>query len=217
MYKRFFDFLTNEFKDLPITNEVNDFKEELIGSLMDKAEELNKKGNNTEDEIFEKCINSIDGYQETLKELRGKPLVLRDVRKAAQYVLGAIIYFLILASVFLAVSFSMDNWSRTWLIMVEGSFLFVIIVLLYLLINNIINKKTALARTNLPFILSLLIIGAYLPLSFFYLSWSKSWLLFLSLPILIVLGDMILAGISKHKKCVMVELLFIIMFICIVC
>ena len=76
MLSRFQSFLKEEFKGLPNTDEVTDFKDELLGNLMDKAEELKAK-DLSEDEIFQQCVQSIDGYKETLKELKGKPALVK--------------------------------------------------------------------------------------------------------------------------------------------
>lgn len=52
MYERFEEYLSKEFKGLPKTKAVNDFKEELLGNLVEKAEELKAKGKATKIRFF---------------------------------------------------------------------------------------------------------------------------------------------------------------------
>ena len=44
MYERFEEYLSKEFKGLPKTKAVNDFKEELLGNLVRKSRGIKGKG-----------------------------------------------------------------------------------------------------------------------------------------------------------------------------
>src|SRR5690554_1608898 len=129
MINRFQSFLTEKFKGLPYTKDVIDFKEELLGFLMEKAEDLKGKEGMNQDEIFNECVESIVGYEQTLKELKGKPQIVREAKKAAKSFIYILMYFALVIGVYLAVSFVTEAWSLSWLIIAEGAFLLLIYLL----------------------------------------------------------------------------------------
>ncbi|MFW5780060.1 MAG: hypothetical protein ACOCWI_01230 [Bacillota bacterium] len=205
MLNRFQSFLREEFKGLPNTKEVSDFKDELLGNLMEKAEELKLKKSMSEDEIYEKCIKSISGFEETLKELKGKPVVVRDVKKVANNLLYVMMYFILLVGVYLAVSFTSNRWGVSWLIIVEGAFLFVATMLIVIAIKAFGQKKYTLARAVSMPVSLIIVTGVFLAVSMLMNIWATSWILFLFLPVFIIAIDIMIAAFAGKNKIIIPE------------
>lgn len=198
MFDRFNDYLSKEFKGLPKSREVSDFKDELLGTLMEKAEELKNTGRSVQ-EIFELCISSINGYKDTLKVMRSKPILKKEVANAARTVLYFSVYMLVLIGVFLAVSFITGRWGRTWLIVVEGAFAGLIVLLMLNAAKGLRNNKTFLPRLSLLTAVSIATVGMFLGVSFILGIWAKSWLIMLFLPVFLLNANLIFAAAIKRK------------------
>ncbi|HHU43500.1 MAG: hypothetical protein QM214_07190 [Bacillota bacterium] len=212
MLSRFQSFLKEEFKGLPNTDEVTDFKDELLGNLMDKAEELKAK-DLSEDEIFQQCVQSIDGYKETLKELKGKPALVRSAKKAANSLLYALMYFTLVIGAYLAVSFVTEEWRLTWLIIVEGAFLFTVGLLGSLSVKAFAKKKYLHSRALAVPISAILVTGVFLAVSMLMDLWKISWIAYLFLPILIIIVDLIIGAFSRPNKIIVPESIALIMLL----
>lgn len=198
MFDKFNEYLSQEFKGLPKSREVNDFKDELLGALMEKAEELKPSGMSSQ-EIFELCIGSINGFKDTLKAMKSKPILKKEVANAAQTVMYFSVYLLLLIGVFLAVSFITGRWGRTWLIIVEGAFAGIIVLQLLSAAKGLRKNKNVLPRLSLLSAVSLATVGMFLGISFMLGIWAKSWLIMLFLPVFLMLADLIIA-ITTNKK-----------------
>lgn len=198
MFDRFNDYLSKEFKGLPKSREVNDFKDELLGTLMEKAEELKNTGKSIQ-EIFELCISSINGFKDTLKAMKSKPIIKKEVASAAKTLLIFSVYLLVLVGAFLAVSFVTGRWGITWLIIVEGVFAGLIVLLLGSAGKGLSRNKTVLPRLSLLSSVAIATVGMYLGVSFWLGIWSKSWIIMLFLPVFLLLADLIIAAAMKKK------------------
>ncbi|MDD4316288.1 MAG: hypothetical protein PHC84_03905 [Clostridia bacterium] len=199
MFKRFSEYLSKEFRGLPNSAEVTDFREELLGSLMEKSEELKAAGDTDDNSVFNKCISSINGFQDTLKVMRSKPIIKKEVAKAAKTVMYFSVYMLVLVGVFLAVSFVTGNWGKSWLIIVEGCFVGLIILQMLSAAKGLASGKIILPRLALFSSVSLATLGMFLGVSFLMGIWAKSWIIMLFLPVFILLTDIIIAAVT-HKK-----------------
>lgn len=210
MYNRFNSYLTNEFRGLPKSKEVMDFKEELVGNLMARYEELSIKNEASEDDIFKDCINSINGFKDTLKVIRGNPIIIKDAKKVVNALLFTMLYFLIVVGIYLTISFITEEWSKSWLIIVGGSFVFFITINLFLANKAFVKKKFGLMRFSLCMALFLIVVAVYLGISFYNGMWSKTWLVMLWLPVAMLLMDIIVATVLKYRKTALGETLAIV-------
>lgn len=194
MYKRFLKYLDKDFKFVPNTVEVQEFKEELLGTLMDRDNELRQQGNKTDDEIFDECIKSIDGYKDTLKLFKGNPKVTEAVKKVSYVSLVSLCYFLVLVAAFLVVSFAVKNvWRWSWIIVVDGALLFSLVLLIKSADKFVKMGKTLPFRLCIPFIVFITAVICFLTISVFTGLWGKVWIAFLLAVPASFLAD-ILAG-----------------------
>lgn len=215
MYKRFQNYLNNEFKGYPETKEVKDFKDELLGNLVDRAEGYKSSGIMDEDKIFEMCVCSINGFKDTLKVMKSKPILIKGAKTAANLFLYFVIYLIALAGVYLAVSFTIGNWNKTWLILAITNILACMLILIYLCRKAIKNQKFIVARLlSLP-VPILFTVAIFLLLSVLYTAWGTAWVLFLSLPATVILADLITASIIGTNRIIIFEIMAVIIFLCV--
>lgn len=102
--ERFKTYLRSLFKLVPPTKEAAELREAMLGDLMSRAMDLKESGGLTDDEIYEKCIESIGDYQPMLNELRMKPLesvrsplFQRGLLSVLTITLFAVVLYLVLA------------------------------------------------------------------------------------------------------------------------
>lgn len=216
MYKRFEAFLNAEFKGLPKTKEVIDFRDELLGTLIERAEDYKNNGISDEDKIYEMCIVSINGFKGILKELRGKPILIKEAKKAANIFLYFAIYLFIVAGAYLGVSFTLGNWDKTWLVFIASNFPAIIIMLSFLADKSYKKGRFLLGRAFILPISILLVVGVYLFVSVLLNMWSTSWLILLGIFPLVLLTDIIAALFGGRNRFLIFELIAIITLISVI-
>lgn len=101
--ERFKAYLDKQFRLVPPSKEAAELREAMLGDLMSRAMDLKEAGHLTDDEIYNKCIDSLGDYTYMLNELRLKPLdtvkspgFQRSVLLALTVVLFAVVLYLIL-------------------------------------------------------------------------------------------------------------------------
>ena len=102
--ERFKTYLRSLFKLVPPTKEAAELREAMLGDLMSRAMDLKESGNLSDDEIYDKCIESLGDYQPMLNELRMKPLesvkspvFQRGLLSILTVALFAVVLYLVLA------------------------------------------------------------------------------------------------------------------------
>lgn len=101
--ERFKAYLDKQFRLVPMSKEAAELRESMLGDLMSRAMDLKEAGHLTDDEIYDKCIESLGDYTNMLNELRLKPLdtvksprFQRGVLASLSIVLFAVVLYLIL-------------------------------------------------------------------------------------------------------------------------
>ncbi len=206
MLQRFRAFLELAFRELVPTKESEDYKAELLGILMDRADEMKKSGVNDEDEIYKHCIDQLGDFKENFVNFKkAAPItpekVKRAVKKTAQCALWSGLYMLVIVAIFLIVSFTAGPWSKTWLIPVCGALVGLVAVFVYACVVAVKEKRYLRLRFNAALAIILSLIVTYLCYS--VLSpvkvWHISWLLFLFIPIIVSGIDLVIAIITESK------------------
>ncbi len=209
MINKFKRYLEKEFRAIAPTQEAMDYREEILGTLLDKANELRVKGMTDEDLIFEVCIESLGDFSATLVEFESRREQLKKkamgVGAVILSVLGAV---LLLTIGYLAVSFVTKAWDKTWVIEVSG-------VLLGVIGGSILlMAKLGKAKKYLPLRLvamvaeTLIVVIAYLNV----IVWTNinySYFAFVALPIVLALVDMIISYLSGSKLTILSAIVFI--------
>lgn len=211
MLQRFRAFLELEFRELQPTKESEDYKAELLGVLMDCADEMKKNGETDEDKIYNESIARLGDFKANFSDFKTVPAVKKHLRSSLNFLLWAVVYVLIFTAAFLIVGFTAAPWSKAWLILVCGVLAGIMGVSIYLAVVSSRKKRFIVTRifSAVTSVLGVLII--YLCFSVLYPNaWSVSWLLFLFLPIILPGVDLILAIATESKTLILDLLVFII-------
>lgn len=215
LFNRFREYLDKQFKSVPDSKEANDFREELLSNLMSRAMELKEDKSLTEDQIYQKCIDSLGDYSEALRKLSGNPIdTLRD-KRLWRDVMFALTFALISVIVYIAVSFVTKKWGLTAIIVFPS-----MAGIMYIFFTaKILASSTALKRHALTG----LILSSYAVLitlaAFFVLAFAgsvkigprKAWVVFTYIPFWVSAASAITFAVFRKKK---VPLIIIVLGAC---
>ena len=210
MYQRFRAYLEIAFRGLSPTQESEEYKAELLGTLMDRAEAMKNDGETDEDVIYESCIDQLGDFKANFANFKSLPNVKEVVKRTLSIAGIAAIYMLLLVAIFLTVSFTVGPWSKTWLILVCGALVGIIAGLIILCILSAQRKYIATMRFLIAVVLTLGIVVTYLMYSVLSANvWGISWLLFLFLPIILSGVDLVVCLVMNVRKLTLPVIVFI--------
>lgn len=159
LYNRFREYLNKQFRNMPDSREVNDFREELLGNLMSRAMELKEDKSLTEDEIFAKCIESLGDYSDTMRKLSGNPInALRD-KRLHRDVLYGLTFALLCVIGYIVSAFLTERWGLLAICIFPamGVILYLYFTVKAVLHNSVTNRhgKTGLILTTYTVLITL--------------------------------------------------------------
>lgn len=138
----FTDYAEKALKKLPNTKSAYLYKQEIIARMTARANELVESGLSDNNVINELIINEFsDIEKEYYERLKKKKKQAKAKNKGSLAVLGIIGYILILVGAFLGVSFFTGSWDKTWLIIVVGVLVAVIVALAVACLAAFAKKK----------------------------------------------------------------------------
>lgn len=190
MLERFKAHLDKDFsKYQHRTAEVDDLYEELLGMFMDKAEALKSSGL-TEDEIFEKCVNDVGDYRETLNAI-GKSHRLTFFQVLKTVLVWTFAWYAVVILGYLITSFATRGWSWSWLIIVSAVAVWLVVMDIYIV--NVCKKADLKHFVRF----GTAVLAILLDLCVFFLfagitgAWKIAWLIPTAIPFLISAVDAI--------------------------
>lgn len=177
MLNKFNKHLNKIFSSYKKNNKIMEFKEELLGSLMDRYNEFKEEGLSDE-ESYDKSLIILDGIKDTIATLEEE--YREDIPKknnTSRYLLASAAYWIIIVLAFFALTFT--DLSKTWLVFIAGALLYGIFVSLILF--SISKKKgmNILSRTNIFSTIMCIITAVYLIWSILSDKWVYSWIIFI--------------------------------------
>lgn len=206
MINKFKKFLEDEFRSIAPTEQAMDYREEILGTLLDRAQEYRIKGMEDDEMIYNLCIESLGDFRATLQDFeQRRELVKKKAAKNTAISLAVIGSVLLLTIVFLAVSFVTGAWGKTWLIEVCGILLFAIAGLIIPMPKLMQQGKTTLLKLIISGIVTLITVIIYLIL-LIMTNVNSSWLVFVAMPIAI-LGAIVVVSLFTNSKAVIGELM----------
>ena len=211
MEKRFQIYLDKKFSKLPKTKDVKDFREELLGNLLDKAKEYEDKGL-SEQEIYEQCIDSLGDYSESLRQLyKGKiiDILKSDIQKYLLYIAS---YFLFTIIVYLGISLITKGWSWSWLIVVASTGIFLAVIIGISYQRAYALKKIGSSQLLVHTITFCSVGVVYFGLSFAF-SFNKTWVIWVFLPAIMITVNTLFAKFKFNRKISLPMILIDIIFI----
>ncbi|MEG1647074.1 MAG: hypothetical protein RR374_06890 [Clostridia bacterium] len=201
MINKFKKYLEAEFRSIAPTKEAMEYREEVLGNLLDKAQELKIKGMKDEDLIYDLCIESLGDFKSTLKNFESKRLmVTKAAKKASTLVVGLIALVFFVTLTYLVVSLATGAWSKTWLLMVGGIFGIIVAGFGAVIVPKALNSKKYFAmRFGLQVSLTLILVFLYLVILMMFPQIEMSWTIFLFLPIILIGADTLFAFAINSK------------------
>lgn len=207
MIDRFNKQLNKIFGSYKKIDKIMELREEMLGALMDRYDELKSQGLSDE-ESFTKSLEILDGITDTidiLEEENTQPIPQDPISK---YFLPALAYWLVLIVVFLGVSLGTGRWDVTWMIVVGGALLFGAVVGGVLFKVSREKGMKLLSRSNLLIASMFITTAAYLVWSFATSNWQYTWVTFLLGVMIWYAIDMI---VRKNNKGIQVKVLDVIL------
>ncbi len=127
----FLEYIESSFKNMKETESLYKYKQKLIAEMTDRANELVATGLR-DDKIIAQIImgeypDLVSAYQ---REQNTKKKKGNFLQRSALAIVGIICFVFGLVVTFLAVSFATGAWSRTWLILVGGIFIALIVAMI---------------------------------------------------------------------------------------
>lgn len=199
MIERFNKHLNRVFSSYKKNDKIMEFKEELLGSLMDRFNELKAEGLSDE-ESYVKSLQILEGIKDTIKTLEDDYSIKTEPKIVNKYLLPALSYWLVVIIVYLGISFTqVMPWSRSWTIVVAGALLFAII-LSAILFKITKEKGMKLAsRFNILTGIMLLSTVIFLAWSFITKQWHLSWITYVAGIMVWYLIDIFMRMKGKKK------------------
>ncbi len=132
----FVNYIEASLKDIKFSADLHKFKRKTLDEMKVRASEVRNRGINDEKVIEELIIseynNLPDDYVLFAKNEKQKRTTKRRV---VTNTVGSIIYILTLLTVYLYISFSTQNWEKTWVLMVGGVLLWTVYLLMLFIVR----------------------------------------------------------------------------------
>lgn len=178
MLGKFKKYLDKVFLFCPKTVKVLDFKEELLGVLMDKFAELTSSGM-SEEEAYKQCIKSVDDYSDTIRALeKDKPAEMTR-SQISLILIASIAYLFATLIIYFTASYASGKWGVTWITFILA--LVVYLIGIFVGVYVIAKRKSSyfVIRSIILILCSLITTLVYLGVSFSTEKWSLTWIAYL--------------------------------------
>ena len=200
--ERFKTYLRSLFKLVPPTKEAAELREAMLGDLMSRAMDLKESGNLSDDEIYDKCIESLGDYQPMLNELRMKPLESVKSPVFQRGLLSILTVALFAVVLYLVLAVSIPGF---WGVGAYTIFPIAAVGILVIATATPLQRAFKLKRPFIAFgILSTY--SAILCLGLFFILWlgagispGKTWVSFTYIPFLLAVSVAIATKVAKKS------------------
>ena len=187
MIDRFKRYLEREFRAIKPTKAAYEKREEMLTQLLEKEQDLKIKGMTDDDLIYDMCIDSLGDVRQNLIDFENRSKKVKTAKR--NVLLGLIIsvaFVVIIVAAYLITSFALGNaWGKTWLIIVGGIFFGAACVSTLGAVLLMKKKKYLIAQLFLDLDIVLLTVFVFLVLQILF-GFSKSWLAFLVMPVILI-------------------------------
>ncbi|MEG2450265.1 MAG: hypothetical protein RSB09_00880 [Clostridia bacterium] len=201
MKERFKRYLEREFRAIPPTEAAMEYRQKTLAKMLDRAQELRIKGIVDEELIYDMVIDELGDFRTSLMEFSNKVNKNGQRKRQAVFFISFIVAaFLALVTAYLIVSFAVPGiWGKSWLILVGGIFVGIIIVCLAFVALGITKKRFIVSRVALIVAEVLASVFIYLILEILF-KVQYDWLTFLGMVIVLVGSDAFMAMFFKSKS-----------------
>lgn len=198
MKNKFKKFLEEQFRTIPPTKNAMEYRKRMLHKLMIRAQELQIKGIDDENLIYNICIEELGDFNKTLVEFQNQQIKTHETKRQVILAISvAIAVVFLLVVTYLIVGGVTSIWHPTWLIPLGGIFAGITITSgLYIFNKN--KKNKILKRFFLALDTTLITVFLFLLLQV-GLNINGSWQAFLVLPMLLFGIDTLVSFIYKSK------------------
>ena len=187
MIDRFKRYLEREFRAIKPTKAAYEKREEMLTQLLEKEQDLRIKGMTDDDLIYDMCIDSLGDVRQNLIDFENRSKKAKTAKR--NVLLGLVIsvaFVVIIVAAYLITSLALGNaWGKTWLIIVGGIFFGAACVSTLGAVLLMKKKKYLIAQLFLDLDIVLLTVFVFLVLQILF-GFSKSWLAFLVMPVILI-------------------------------
>lgn len=198
MKDKFKNYLVDKFKQIAPTKNAMEYRNKMLHSLLDRAQELQIKGITDKDLIYNICIEELGDFDKTLNEFENEQIKTKETARKT-VVLSAIYIatMLLLVTTYLIVGGVTKIWHPTWLIIVGGAFILINVASGFIVFSKN-SIKPIVKRLIVAVNISLITVFLFLLLQL-AINLNGSWQAFLILPMLLFAVDTIISFITKSK------------------
>lgn len=216
LYERFKAFLNKAFKLVPKSDEAQALRDEMLDSLMSKANEYAGMGVD-DDIVFERCVEALGDYASAINSLKRHPInVIRDPRFQRRVLLKVSVA-LFAVTVYLIFSAVFNLWGTLALIIFPT-----LVAGLYIWSTaEVLHRNFKLKRHSTT---SLILCGyaVILITALFFIIWAVcgvsakfAWVVFPYIPVLCSVITMIVRRVLRKKKIYFFSWCVLIMSLCV--
>lgn len=179
MLNKFKRYLNRVLLFCPKTKQVQDFKEELLGILMDRYNECIAEGK-SQDESYKECIESIGDYRETIAEMEKELEKQKNTNKQSiVFTIITLVYVVAVTLGYILYSVLADAWNISWLIFIGALIVYGIVYFSLWYKRTKYTSRYFFARINITIVIALVATILYLLVSFLTGIWDRSWIMYL--------------------------------------
>ena len=207
----FTDYVEKSFEGMNESKLLYRFKQVKIAEMTERANEIISAGLKDNKVLSDLIISEYPDlkgeFKKYIKQLKSEK---KKQKKSKLIASAAVCYILALTLVYLAVSFTGGLWSKTWLIMVGG-----IVIPLVIVTVILISKASKSKDVFTPGARLLIFSGVYLLAAFVFLCLimlteiSKAYLVFIGAVAVAMIADAAFAFLTKQKFAIFTYLLYI--------
>ncbi|MDR1940295.1 MAG: hypothetical protein LBQ40_05840 [Clostridiales bacterium] len=198
MKDEFRKYLDKKFAGYKKSKALNDFKEEVFLDLCERYDDFKKQGL-SDKESFDKSIELMGDYSDALKTIDANTPKPTIITYSKLLVSASLLYFTVLVIAYIGVSFIIDSFKSTWLILLIGGSVYVVFMLFLSSKNAYANKNNARMRFNMSIIFLAVTLLIYFSVSFLTEDWARTWLIIVDLFACWMTADALMSKI-KYKN-----------------
>ena len=199
MEEKFKSYLEAAFRAIAPTKAAMEYRKKTLKEMKDRAQELRIKGMTDEELIIDTVLSEYEDLPDKLTEFEKREVAVHNAKR--NVILGLIVAVAVV--VLLAISYVIIGviahvWHPTWLIMVGGIFMGLIVVFILVGAKALNKKKYGIIRLLVALSEALVAVFVFLLLQIVFLI-SGSWLTFLAMVALVLGTDTVVAFFVDSK------------------
>lgn len=199
MEEKFKSYLEAAFHSIAPTQAAMEYRKRTYKEMKDRAQELRIKGMTDEELIVDTVLSEYDDLPDRLAEFEKKEITVNNAKRNA--ILGlvvAVAVVVLLAITYVLIGVLAHVWHPTWLIMVGGIFMGLIVIFVLFGAKALAKKKFVPIRIFVALGEALIAVFVFLLLQLVF-DVAYAWLTFLAMVVAITATDTVVAFFTAGK------------------